>query len=147
MPAWPGGDCPDCGQDMPANLVHCQFCRALLNPDLYRSDVEIPQFFELKEISSMVEIEVAGYFVACPHCQKELRINRKYAGAAVACKFCRGHFRLDLADPRIKTKAFFAYCGHCDKELRAAPKYLGMKVACKFCMGAVQIVTSSAGVS
>jgi uncharacterized CHY-type Zn-finger protein len=132
---------------MPANLIHCQFCRALLNPDLYRSDVEIPQFFELKEISSMVEVEVAGYFVICPHCEKELRINRKYAGAAVACKHCRGQFRLDLADPRIKTKSFFAFCGHCDRELRVAPKYLGMDVACKFCMGGVQIVTSSAGVT
>ena len=147
MPAWPGGPCPDCGQDMPANLVHCQFCRALLNPDLYRSDVEIPEFFELKEISNVVEVEVAGYYVLCPHCEKELRINRKYVGAGVACKFCNGQFRLDLADSRVRTKAVYTACGHCDKELRVAPKYLGMKVACKFCAGHVQVMSGSESVS
>ena len=76
MPVWPGGPCPDCGQDMPANLVHCQFCRALLNPDLYRSDVEIPEFFELKEVSHMIDVPLKGYFVLCPHCEEELKINR-----------------------------------------------------------------------
>lgn len=146
MPAWPGGPCPDCGQDMPPNLVHCQICRALLNPDLYRSDVNIPQFFELKEISEVMDVEVAGYHVLCPHCQEELRINRKYAGADVACKHCSGQFRLDISDPRIKTRAFYVACCHCEKELRVAPKYLGMKVACKFCSGAVQIVSADSEV-
>ncbi len=76
MPAWPGGPCPDCGQDMPAKLVHCQYCRALLNPDLYRSDVEIPEFFELKEISDVAQVKVLGFHILCPHCQDELRISR-----------------------------------------------------------------------
>ena len=128
---------------MPANLVHCQFCRALLNPDLYRSDVNIPHFFELQEISSVIDVELVGYYVQCPHCDKELRINRKYSGMGVACKFCSGQFQLDLADPRVRTRAFYMGCPHCDKELRVATKYLGMKVACKFCNGQVQILAGS----
>ena len=141
MSAWPGGNCPDCGQDMPANLIHCQFCRALLNPDLYRSDVEVPQFFELQEISPVTEVELAGYYVMCPHCDQELRISRKYQGQGVACKLCRGQFKLDLSHPRIRTKAFYMDCPHCTKELRVASKYLGMKVACKFCTGHVHILS------
>jgi len=139
MPAWPGGPCPDCGQDMPARLIHCQFCRALLNPDLNRSDVDIPQFFELQEIVHVIEVELAGYFVLCPHCEQELRINKKYQGQGVACKFCSGQFKLDLGDSRICTKAFYMGCPHCLKELRVASKYQGMRVACKFCKGHVQI--------
>jgi hypothetical protein len=131
---------------MPANLIHCQFCRALLNPDLHRSDVEVPAFFELEEISNMIDVEVAGYYLACPHCTEELRINRKYAGVGVACKHCSGQFQIDLASPRIRTKAFYAACGHCDKELRVAPKYLGIKVACKFCQGHVCVQTGSESV-
>ena len=146
MPTWTGGPCPDCGQDMPANLIHCQFCRALLNPDLHRSDVEVPAFFELKEIGNMIDVEVAGYYLVCPHCTEELRINRKYAGVGVACKHCSGQFQIDLASPRIRTKAFYAACGHCDKELRVAPKYLGVKVACKFCQGHVCVQTGSESV-
>ena len=143
MPAWPGGPCPDCGQDMPANLVHCQFCRALLNSDLHRSDVEIPAFFELQEVDNLMDAEVAGYFVLCPHCERELRINKKYSGSGVACKFCSGQFKLDVGNPRIKTKAFYMGCPHCTRELRVASKYLGMKVACKFCTGHVQILSGA----
>ena len=141
MPAWTGGLCPQCGQDMPAKLLHCQFCRASLNPDLHRSDVNIPQFFELQEISN--EVELAGYYIQCPHCEEELRINKKYAGYSVACKCCRGKFLLDLSDPELTTKAFYMGCPHCDEELRVATKYLGMKVACKLCEGHVQIMSGS----
>jgi len=140
MSAWPGGPCPECGQDIPANVIHCQFCRALLNPDLYRSDVEIPAFFELKELESVSDAEIIGLHVLCPHCEKELRINRKYTGQAVACKYCNGQFRLDLHDRRVKLKAYYADCPHCEKELRLAPKYVGARVSCKFCNGHVQIV-------
>ncbi len=139
MPAWPGGPCPDCGKDMPARLIHCQYCRALLNPDLYRSDVEIPEFFELKEISDVAEAKVAGFHIVCPHCEDELRINRKYQGAVVACKFCQGQFKLDVTDPKIRTRAFYSDCPHCSKEIRLAPKYLDKKVACKHCDGHLQV--------
>ena len=143
MPAWPGGPCPECNQDMPANLLHCQFCRALLNDDLHRSDVNIPQFFELEEITSVMDVELSGYFLKCPHCDEELRINKKYAGVGVACKSCSGQFVLDLSDPNLKTRAFYVGCPHCSEELRVATKYLGMKVACKFCEGHVQILSGS----
>jgi hypothetical protein len=139
MPAWLGGPCPDCGQDMPAKLIHCQFCRCLLNDELHCSDVEVPEFFELKEISSVIDAEVRGYYIQCPHCDEELRINRKYTGADVACKHCRGQFRLDISSPRILTKAFYTGCPYCEKELRVASKYVGQKVACKFCEGHVHI--------
>lgn len=142
MPAWPGGPCPDCGHDMPAKLVHCQFCRALLNPDLYRSDVEIPAFFELKEIPSVPEVKVAGFHIVCPHCSDELRINRKYQGAVVACKFCSGQFKLDVADPKIRTRAFYSDCPHCSREIRLAPKYLDRKVACRHCEGHIRVTTA-----
>ena len=39
--AWQGGPCHQCGDDMPANLVHCQTCRALLNSELTEDSVEI----------------------------------------------------------------------------------------------------------
>lgn len=143
MKAWPGGPCPDCGEEMPANLVHCRMCRALLNPDLHRSDVEIPAFFELKEIDSVKEVELAGFHIQCPHCEQELRINRKYTGQAVACRFCSGQFKLELRDRRVRLRACYAACPHCEKELRLAAKYVGQKVSCKFCDGHVRINDSS----
>ena len=144
MPAWPGGPCPQCGDDMPENLVHCQNCRALLNDDLYKSSVEIPAFVPLQEISSMVEVEAVGYHIECPHCAKELRINRKYGGEQVQCKFCSGQFRADLTSPAVKVHAFYSTCPHCEEELRIAAKYLGMKVACKLCGGKIHFVQSLA---
>lgn len=141
MAAWPGGPCPDCGQEMPKNLVHCQFCRCLLNDAFEQSEVEVPEYFELQEISNVVDAPVAGYHVQCPHCEQELRINKKYSGMPVACKFCNGQFQLDIKSPRLRTRAFFCGCPHCEKELRVAPKYVGMKVACKHCGGHVRIVS------
>ncbi len=52
MPAWPGGACPDCGDHMPANLITCQTCRALLNSELKVSFVDIPEFIPLQEVSA-----------------------------------------------------------------------------------------------
>lgn len=139
MTAWPGGPCPDCGQDMPKNLVHCQYCRCLLNQSFVEREVIIPEYFDLQEISNVIEAPVAGYHVQCPHCEEELRINKKYAGMPVACKHCSGQFHLDITSSRIRTKAFYVDCPHCDKELRVAPKYIGQNVACKFCSGHVRI--------
>jgi|GEM_PF-262673 len=142
MSAWPGGPCPDCGQDMPKNLVHCQFCRCLLNSAFVENQVSVPEYFDLQEITNVVEAPVAGYHVQCPHCDEELRINKKYAGMPVACKHCSGQFKLDITSSRIRTRAFYVGCPHCDKELRVAPKYIGQNVACKFCSGHVKIVSA-----
>lgn len=140
MPAWPGGPCPACGEEMPPQLIHCQSCRALLNPELESDSVEIPAFVPLQEISAMVEIELDGYYVLCPACRRELRINRKYVGKKVACKHCNAPFALDLAQGAVTLKAFYASCPHCRQELRAAPKYLGEKVVCKHCGGHIHFV-------
>lgn len=142
MGAWPGGPCPDCGQDMPKNLIHCQFCRRMLNESLPQNEVVVPEYFDLQEIDNVVDAPVAGFHVQCPHCEQELRINKKYAGMPVACKHCSGQFKLDIDSPRIHTKAFYVGCPHCDKELRVAPKYVGMTVACKFCSGHVKILSN-----
>jgi hypothetical protein len=143
MPAWPGGPCPICGEDMPVNVVHCQNCRTLLNTDLEPDSIEIPEFIPLQEIVSMVEVELGGYYVGCPHCKRELRVGSKYVDENVQCKFCDSQFTMDFSNPKLKMAAFFAECPHCKEELRADPKYLGMKVACKRCGGKIHFVDPS----
>jgi hypothetical protein len=143
MPAWPGGPCPECGEHMPLNLIHCQNCRHLLNSDLEADSVEIPEFIPLQEIEDMLEVSPAGFFFGCPHCQRELRINGKYCGQRVKCKFCEAPFDLDLNNPRIEKVAFFADCPHCQVELRSSWKYLDTKVACKHCNGKLHFVEST----
>jgi len=140
MPAWPGGNCPDCGELVPTNIIHCPICRCLLNSELQVDSVEIPEFIPLQEISSMAEVDIRGYFLGCPICHKELRINRKYIGQRVSCNFCEAQFPLELSNRSIEKNAFYAPCPHCEKELRAAPKYLGHKVTCKHCKGLIEFV-------
>lgn len=125
---------------MPEALIHCQNCRELLNPDLETDSVEIPDFQPLQEISTMVEAELRGYFVQCPECERELRVNRKYKNERLQCNFCNGEFVLDVKNPRVNVVAFYSSCPHCSDELRAAVKYLGTKVACKHCGGKIHFV-------
>jgi ribosomal protein S27E len=140
MSIWPGGNCPECGESMPAKLIHCQNCRALLNPDLETDSVEIPEFIPLPEITNMVEVEVSGYYVRCPNCEDELRINKKYVGQRVQCKLCKLPFLLDFSSSAPpKLKALYARCPHCDHELRASVKYTDMHVACKLCGGKMYV--------
>lgn len=89
MSAWPGGPCPDCGDDMPANLVRCATCRALLNPELKPADIMPYQPVRLQEVDSFVEADLVGYFVGCPRCRRKLRVHGKYDGQKVACRFCQ----------------------------------------------------------
>ncbi len=134
--AWQGGPCPQCGDDMPANLVHCQTCRALLNPALSEDSVEIPKFVPLKEISPTRIVPAVGHYVVCPGCSEELRISAKYRGATVACRLCRHTFDYDRS---IQIQAMYANCPHCQKELRAAMKYADQSVACRFCSGPLML--------
>ena len=136
MPAWPGGPCPECGEEMPANLVRCATCRVLLNTDLSPREIEAPEFSPLPEVEAVIDAPPVGYFVQCPHCAEELRIHKRYVGKHVACNKCDGQFQ--LGDSNIRSAAFFTVCPYCSKELRVAAKYLGMKVACKFCNGAIR---------
>ena len=140
MPAWPGGNCPDCGEYVPENLIHCQVCRSLLNRDLDPGSVEIPEFIPLPEVALMVDVEARGFYVGCPSCHRELRINRKYLGSSVSCNHCHGRFKFDLAAPGVSLVAFYARCPHCEEELRAAMKYLGARVACKHCSGQLHLL-------
>ena len=125
---------------MPEMLIHCQNCRALLNLELDADSVEIPEFIPLQEIDSMAEITPAGHYIQCTRCCKELRINRKYIGQKVQCKFCDASFDYQT-DGNIRTVAMYSKCPHCSEEIRAAVKYLGMKVACKHCGGKIELLT------
>lgn len=136
MPPWPGGPCPVCGEDMPERLIHCRSCRAMLNTDLESDSIEIPEFVPLQEIEAHVELEIRGYYVRCTSCERELRINAKYAGKKVTCKHCLGAFRFRPDDPvQAEKLAMYVYCPHCNERLRMARKYLDTKVACKECKG------------
>lgn len=141
MPPWPGGPCPQCGEVMPEKLIHCRNCRTLLNTDLEPDSVEIPEFVPLQEIESFVELEVRGYYVQCPHCSRELRVNRKFIGKQVTCKQCGGEFPLKFDDePRVHKIGVYVYCPHCSDRLRMSSKYVGIKVACKSCSGRLMAV-------
>jgi len=140
MPPWPGGPCPNCGEVMPENMIHCRNCRSLLNPDLSGDSVEIPTFIPLQEIPTMAELHPAGFFIQCPSCTKELKINKRFIGQNVACNHCAQTFTVDLNHPKVVTVAFYADCPHCSQRLRMATKYAGMRVACKFCQGQIEII-------
>jgi len=130
--AWQGGACPDCGDDMPANLVHCQSCRALLNSELTEDSVEIPKFVPLKEIDPAQFVLARGHYVQCPGCNDELRIHSKYKNRNVACRHCDVSFTYDSS---VMVTGLYSNCPHCAKELRAASKYAGQSVLCRFCSG------------
>jgi uncharacterized protein (DUF983 family) len=122
---------------MPERVIHCRNCRTLLNTDLEPDSVEIPEFIPLQEIESVAEIPLRGFYVLCPHCTRELRVNRKFADKQVTCKQCGGEFVLELSGspPKVRKVGLYVYCPHCNDRLRMSPKYLGVKVACKSCTG------------
>ena len=134
--AWQGGPCPVCGDDMPANVVHCRSCRALLNNELSEDSVEIPEFVPLREINPHKMAQLQGHFVTCPSCREELRISSRYKDVTVSCRFCEHIFPYDLS---VEAQAMYSVCPHCEKELRASIKYLGQSVACQFCSGPLMI--------
>ena len=125
---------------MPANLVRCATCRALLNDELDVPEIVTPEFVPLTEVEAVVDAKIVGFYVQCPQCRKELRINARYAGSHVACKFCQGQFTFQVDPPRVNVVAFYADCPHCSKELRVADKYRDVNVACKFCNGGLRFV-------
>lgn len=142
MPAWPGGPCPNCGEDVPANIVSCRNCRTLLNTDLQRDSVEIPAFVPLEEVGVLIDLVPKGAWLPCPNCQQELKIAFKYFGRKVQCKHCEKSFRPRAESRAIRAADVYARCPHCDESLRFNRKYVGQKVACKFCSGRLRIVAS-----
>lgn len=140
MPPWPGGPCPICGEDMPERLIHCRNCRAMLNTDLESDSIEIPEFVPLQEISAEVRIPVRGYFLDCPSCERELRINARFDGKKVSCKHCAKGFRFKATpDGQAGQLSVYVYCPHCRERLRMASKYVGVKVRCKHCSGQLEV--------
>lgn len=140
MPAWPGGPCPNCGEDIPANIIHCRKCRTLLNTDLESDSIEIPAFRPLQELDSNVELAPRGYIISCPVCDRELRVNAKHLGQAVVCKMCSGSFEFDFRNPRIERLGYYVECPHCEERLRISRKYMGVRVECRFCNGRITVV-------
>lgn len=145
MPAWPGGDCPECGEEMPPNLVHCQICQALLNSDLVRPEIPIPEFQELRELEvgelseDVCEVQPIKYYVGCNSCRQELKVNVRYYGQSVACKFCDAPFEMEFESGRLPLLAVETICPHCDNKIRASKEFFGHVVACKFCSGKLMI--------
>jgi len=127
---------------MPERLIHCCNCRTLLNSDLEHDSVEIPEFMPLQEIESVAELSLRGYYVLCPHCSRELRVNRKFLDKQVSCKHCAGDFVLDVNHDggKIQKMGIYVYCPHCSDRLRMSTKYVGVKVACKSCSGRLKAV-------
>ena len=139
--AWQGGPCPQCGDDMPARVVHCRTCRALLNSELTEDSVEIPQFVPLPELAVIAAAPPKGHYVKCPGCHEELRIHTKYKNQKVQCKHCEVPFKYDDS---IRVVAMYTQCPHCARELRASTKHVGAKVGCRFCNGHIQLLPAPA---
>ncbi|MBB02904.1 MAG: hypothetical protein ACE37I_02075 [Rubinisphaera brasiliensis] len=160
MPAWPGGECPDCGDYMPPNLITCQTCRALLNSDLQLGQVDIPEYVPLKEIapeeretnrSSIISespmatavqvplVPVKGIFVGCPGCQEELKIPEQYAYSRVQCNHCQQLFAMDKSMRQQPSVSCYVDCPHCQRRLRASVEYSNQNVACNHCGGALHM--------
>lgn len=135
MSAWPGGPCPDCGDDMPANLVRCATCRALLNPELKPADIMPYQPVRLQEVDSFVEADLVGYFVGCPRCRRKLRVHGKYDGQKVACRFCNATFLFALSRDDLTWLGAWCTCPHCDRELRTDLTAPDHRVTCRYCDG------------
>ncbi len=135
--AWPGGSCPQCGDEMPPLLIHCRTCRALLNSELTEDSVEMPTFVPLPEISVIAAAPPKGHYVLCPGCQQELRIHVKYRGQRVACKHCNQPFQYDDS---VTVTAMYTQCPHCQNELRASAKHIGTRVGCRFCSGHIELL-------
>ncbi len=140
MPAWPGGACPECGIQMPAKLIRCANCRAMLNSDLVPKEIAYPEFVPLQEVLTVLDVPIRGDFVRCPSCAKELRISCKFRGKKVSCRFCDHAFDLLVGTVGVKRQGVYADCSHCKKELRSAEKFIGVNVSCKFCSGAIRII-------
>jgi len=123
---------------MPAKVLRCRTCGAMLNPSLEIPDVAAPDLNALPEVQVVTEIQAKGYYVGCPNCESELRISAKYVGQQVACKFCSAPFLFDPKSATIRRIAVYAECPYCRQELRIAEKYLGKRVGCKHCDGAIR---------
>ena len=140
MPAWPGGPCPDCGEEMPPRILRCRTCGAHLSSDVELRPLVPPEPVELPEVRLTSEAAPQGYYVGCPDCEQELRIAARFEGYQVQCKLCSAPFAFVRTNATVRRIAMYLDCPHCGQELRVAWKYAGARVACKFCDGPLRIV-------
>jgi len=161
MSAWPGGNCPDCGDFMPPNLITCQTCRAMLNPALKVSVVDVPDFVPLQELEpdalkesdtaivfpsspekvglQVLLVEPRGVYYKCPGCDHELKIPRQFMGSRVQCNHCSQGFELDLNNGSDRVAATYVDCPYCQQRIRASLKMTNHNVQCMHCQGALHI--------
>src|SRR5262245_16210269 len=118
MSAWPGRYCPACGEWMHPLMIHCRACRQLDTLEPSSTSVEIPDCPPLQELDSMAEINPAGMYLPCPKCHEDLKINRKYIGQRIQCKFCQAEFRLDPTSPAVRQADVYSHCPHCQQQIR-----------------------------
>ena len=136
MPAWTGGACPECGEEVPPKLLRCPGCRTLLNPDLSEHEIATPEFAPLAELDGPTVVRPKAERTRCPGCGESLRVAAKYVGVPVACKHCGEPLTAGAPDSRV---AWLADCPHCQEEIRVAVKYAGQVVGCKFCGGELKV--------
>ena len=141
MPAWNGGPCPGCGEDVPPRVLRCRSCRTLLDPDLSAHEFAPPEFAPLAEVDGPTIVRPKAERTRCPGCGEELRVAAKYAGVPVACKKCGEP--MTAGEPELRV-AFLADCPHCQKEIRVGMQYVGQLVGCKFCGGQLTVAERQA---
>jgi hypothetical protein len=128
---------------MPANVVRCRECQEILNMSLRAPAVVTPPDYKpLPELTACPKAKILGMYLACPVCDRKLRISNQFREKQVRCNFCSAAFLLDLNQSVVEIEAYYANCPHCKKELKASEKYLGQKVACKFCSKPLQFETA-----
>lgn len=162
MSAWPGGNCPDCGDFMPPNLITCQTCRAMLNSSLQVNPVDVPAFIPLKEIETpdieesdtelitsggtetdlskeVLLIESRGAYYNCPNCAEQLKIPKQYFGQPVQCNKCSSNFQMDFNAASEQKTYIYVDCPHCEKRIRSPLEMVNQNIQCNFCKGALYI--------
>ena len=136
MPAWSGGPCPGCQEEVPPRVLRCPSCRTLLDQDLSEHEIAAPEFVPLAEVDGPTVVRPKAERTRCPGCDEELRVAAKYAGVPVACKKCGEPMTAGVAEQRV---ALIADCPHCHKEIRVGTRYVGQLVGCKFCGGELTV--------
>ncbi len=139
MPAWDGGECPECGTYMPANLIHCQSCRARLNLDLAEIHVEIPDFVPLPELN--MGSEPRGEFSPTeedsPPALRSPAIGGREAARALPSTTDGPGDDADQGDMHsaliVPVLGVFVPCPHCAAELKVSRELIGQRVACRHC--------------
>ena len=66
MPAWNGGPCPGCAEEVPPRVLRCPSCRTLLDPDLSAHEIPAPEFTPLAEVDGPTIVRPKAERTRCP---------------------------------------------------------------------------------